>query len=81
MKTLSKTLVEKHQIDAEIAEMNKFPIDFSDIPPLKDEDRSKVRFGNERLLEMLPDDILKEMAKRRLQQTGYKIPISVIGVS
>jgi hypothetical protein len=56
------------KIDAELAEMDKYPIDFSDIPPMKDEDIPRIRFGHERFLKMLPPDILAEMLRRRLEE-------------
>jgi hypothetical protein len=70
-------LDEKRRIDAELREMDKYPVDFSDIPPMRDEDRPRVRFGNERFLRSLPPDIVREMARRRheeLKAAGYDVP-------
>ncbi|MDR3285027.1 MAG: hypothetical protein LBS97_07615 [Treponema sp.] len=68
MNTLNQTLDEKMRIDAELAEMDKYPIDFSDIPPMQDADRQRLRFGHERFLKMLPPDMVKALARQRLEQ-------------
>ncbi|MDR3276526.1 MAG: hypothetical protein LBT11_04870 [Treponema sp.] len=77
MNTLNRTLDERMRIDAELAEMDKYPIDFSDIPPMRDADSQRLRFGHERFLKMLPPDIVSEMARRRLDQmkaADYAVP-------
>jgi hypothetical protein len=70
-------------IDEELREMDKYPIDFSDIPPMQDADRQRLRFGHERFLKMLPPDIVAEMARRRLAEikaADYEVP-ETIGVT
>jgi hypothetical protein len=77
MNTLNQTLDEKMRIDEELAEMDKYPINFSDIPPMQDADSQRLRFGHERFLKMLPPDIVSEMASRRLNQikdVDYAVP-------
>ncbi|GHV87474.1 hypothetical protein AGMMS50255_7700 [Spirochaetia bacterium] len=77
MKYYQKTLEEKLRIDAEIAEMKKYPIDYSDIPPMTDAQRAAAHWGNEDFLRKLPPDIVQEMVRRRLaelKRSGYEIP-------
>jgi hypothetical protein len=77
MNTWNQTLDEKMKIDKELAEMDKHPIDFSDIPPMQDADSFRIRFGHERFLKILPPDIVSEMARRRLKQikaASYAVP-------
>ena len=72
------TMEEKLQIDREIEEMKKHPIDYSDIPERKS--GAKVRLARKEFLDTLPPDIVKEMARRRLEElraAGYEIPESV----
>jgi hypothetical protein len=73
----NQSLDEKLRIDQEIQEMKKHPIDYTDIPPLTEEERQTGRFGYENFLNKLPPDIVKEMVHRRLdeiKQAGYKLP-------
>ena len=72
-------MADKLRIDREIEEMNKHPIDCSDIPERKD--GSKVRLARKEFLDTLPPDIVQEMARRRLKElraAGYEIPEKVI---
>ena len=65
-------------IDKEIEEMNKYPIDYSEIP--KREFGANVRLARREFLDTLPPDIVQEMARRRLkelQSAGYDIPVKV----
>lgn len=65
------SLEERLRIDREIAEMKKHPIDYSDIP---ESDDGKIRMPYQEFLDILPPDILKEMARRRIEemkQWGY----------
>jgi hypothetical protein len=69
---------EKLQIDREIEEMNKYPIDYSDIPERKR--GTKVRPAMKKFLDTLPPDIVQELARRKLKElraAGYEIPESV----
>jgi hypothetical protein len=71
-------LKEKLRIDREIEEMNKHPIDCSDIPERKK--GTKVRLALKNFLDILPPDIVQEMARRRIKElraAGYEIPESV----
>ena len=78
MNNSRNTLADKLQIDREIEEMKKYPIDYSDIPERKNS--AKVRLARKEFLDTLPPDIVQEMAQRRikeLQAAGYKIPEKV----
>ena len=71
MKISNLSLDERLRIDREITEMKKHPIDYSDIPESKG---GKIRMPYQEFLDMLPPDILKEMARRRIEemkQWGY----------
>jgi hypothetical protein len=79
MNSSRNTLAEKLRIDREIEEMNKHPIDCSDIPERKD--GAQVRLVRKEFLDTLPPDIVQEMARRRLGElrtAGYEIPEKVI---
>ncbi|GHT86351.1 hypothetical protein FACS1894137_11800 [Spirochaetia bacterium] len=68
---------EKLRIDTELAEMKKYPVDCSDIPPMTDAQRASAHWGNEDFLRKLPPDIVQEMARRRLAElkaAGYELP-------
>jgi hypothetical protein len=65
------------RIDRELEEMKKHPVDCSDIPPVIETESNKWRLGNERFLSRLPPDIVKEMAKRKLEEMktfGFALP-------
>ena len=71
MKISDLSLDERLRMDREIAEAKKYPIDYSDIP---ESDGGKIRMRFQEFLDMLPPDILKEMARRRIEemkQWGY----------
>ena len=77
MKFLNQSLDEKMRIDRELEEMKKYPVDCSDIPPVVETPSNKWHLGNERFLSRLPPDIVKELAKRKLEDMktfGYEIP-------
>ena len=77
MKYYQKTLEEKLKIDAELAEMKRHSIDYSDIPPMTDAQRATVHLGNKEFLDKVPPDIVQEMARCRLaelQRSGYELP-------
>ena len=75
MSNSKSTLNEKLRIDCEIEEMKKYPIDYSDIPERKES--ARVRLARKEFLDTLPPDIVKEMARRRLEElqaAGYQMP-------
>ena len=70
--------MEKMNIDKEIEEMNKYPIDYSDIPEKKGNE--KIRLARKEFIDTLPPDIVQEMARRRLKElrnAGYELPEKV----
>jgi hypothetical protein len=62
------TLDELIRIDREIEEMKKHPIDYSDIPPMTVEMRKTSKLHYKQFLDMLPWDIVQELARRRLRE-------------
>jgi hypothetical protein len=80
MRIYQESLAEKMKIDAELAEMEKYPIDYSDIPPMTEAERRTGRHHYEDFLRILPPDIVREMARRRLaeiKEAGYDVPETV----
>ena len=78
MNNSSNSLSEKMEIDREIEEMKKHPIDYSDIPKRKK--NTHIRLSRKEFLDTLPPDIVQEMARRRfaeLKKAGYKLPEKV----
>ena len=62
------------KIDQEIEDMKKHPIDYSDIPERNDNET--VRLARKEFLDTLPQDLVQEMARRRikeLQAAGYEL--------
>ena len=78
MNNSRNTLTDKLNIDREIAEMKKHPIDYSDIPERKNS--AKVRLARKEFLDTLPPDLVQEMARRRIKElkaAGYELPEKV----
>ena len=78
MSNSRNTLTDNLQIDREIEEMKKYPIDYSDIPERKE--GAKVRLARKEFLDTLPLDIVQEMARRKVNElriAGYEIPEKV----
>jgi hypothetical protein len=60
----------------ELEEMMKHPIDFSDIPPVRETNTNKGYHHYKDLLDNMPQDLVQEMARRRLEEmkaAGYEI--------
>jgi hypothetical protein len=75
LNNLKPSVEELMKIDETIAEMNRHPIDYSDIPRRKP--GAKVRWGNEAWLNSLPREVLQEMARKqllRMKAGGYNLP-------
>jgi len=53
---------------AEIDRMNKAPINYSDIPPMTEEERKTSRLYYKEFLDKLPRDMVKELVQRRLAE-------------
>jgi len=78
MNNSMNTLTDQIKIDLEIEEMKKNPIDYSDIPKRRSD--AKTRLACKNFLDTLPEDIVQEMARRRIKElitAGYKIPETV----
>ncbi|MDR1909489.1 MAG: hypothetical protein LBQ35_06205 [Spirochaetaceae bacterium] len=60
------TFDEPAALDREIDEIKNHPVDCSDIPPAKP--GRKVRLVYKEFLDMLPGDIVEELARRRLKE-------------
>jgi hypothetical protein len=66
----SGILKTRTDIIAELDEMNKTPVDYSDIPPMTERENASARPYYEEFLEKLPSDMVKELARRRLEEIG-----------
>ncbi|GHV89823.1 hypothetical protein AGMMS50268_03260 [Spirochaetia bacterium] len=66
MKFLNQSLDEKMQIDRELEEMKKYPVDCSDIPPVVETESNKWHLGNEHFLSRLPPDIVNRDGKAKI---------------
>jgi hypothetical protein len=72
MNISKRTVEELMRIDEELMEMKRYPIDYSDIPRSKP--GTKGRLVNKAWLDSLPQDVVREMARQRLEQVkaaGY----------
>ena len=58
----------QEEILDEINEMENSPIDYSDIPPMTEQEQESIRSYHKEFLDMLPKDIVKELAQRRLAE-------------
>lgn len=67
MKTQEETL-------AEIEKMENSPVDYSDIPPMTEQEQESIRPYYKEFLDMLPEDIVKELARRRLSEIEAAVP-------
>ena len=56
----------QEEILAEIEEMENSSIDYSDIPPMTEQEQKTIHPYYKKFLDMLPKDIVKELALRRL---------------
>ena len=63
MKTHEETL-------AELKEMNNAPVDYTDIPPMTEEERKTAQPYYMDFLGKLPPDMVKELARQRLTGAG-----------
>jgi hypothetical protein len=52
----------------ELRAMDEAPIDYSDIPPMTEDERKTVQHYYKDFLEKLPPDMVKELARRRLEE-------------
>jgi len=59
---------------AEIKNMENSAIDYSDIPPMTEQERKSIRPYYKKFLDMLPGDMVKELARRRLSEIEAAVP-------
>jgi len=53
---------------AELENMNNSQIDYSDLPPITEEERKTAQLYYKDFLDKLPPDMVKELIKRRLSE-------------
>ena len=53
---------------SEIEDMNNAPIDYSDIPPMTEEERKTAQLYYKDFLDKLPPEMVKELVQRRLSE-------------
>jgi len=67
--------VKTHEsIVAELDRMNKAPINYSDIPPMTEEEQKTSQLYYKDFLDKLPPDMVKELIQRRLSEIEAKEP-------
>ena len=76
-KRRKNTVKTREEILAELEEMSNSPIDYSDIPPMTEEERKTARFYYKDFLDKLPPEMLKELIRQRFTQAGWPIPETV----
>lgn len=59
-------------ISDEIEEMKNSPIDYTDIPPMTEEEKKTIQFYNKDFLDNLPHEVVKSMIEQRV--AAAKIP-------
>jgi len=62
------TLKTQKNILSEIEDMNNAPIDYSDIPPMTEEERKTAQLYYKDFLDKLPPEMVKELVQRRLSE-------------
>ena len=62
------TLKTQKNILSEIEDMNNSPIDYSDIPPMTEEERKTAQLYYKDFLDKLPPEMVKELVQRRLAE-------------
>jgi len=61
-------------IVAELDRMNKAPINYSDIPPMTEEEQKTSQLYYKDFLDKLPPEMVKELVQRRLSEIESKEP-------
>jgi hypothetical protein len=62
------TVKTQDSIAAELDRANKAPINYSDIPPMTEEERKTSRLYYKEFLDKLPREMVKELIQRRLSE-------------
>jgi len=71
------TVKTQDSIVAELDEMNESPIDYSDIPPMTEEEQKTSQLYYKDFLDKLPPEMVKELIQRRLSEIEVKEAQSV----
>ena len=61
----------------ELVEMNRSPIDYSDIPPMTEEERKTAQPYYKNFLDKLPPEMVKELIERRLADIHAAVPDAI----
>jgi hypothetical protein len=59
----------QEDILSELEDMNNSQIDYSDLPPMTEEERKTAQLYFKDFLDKLPPEMVKELIKRRLSET------------
>jgi U3 small nucleolar ribonucleoprotein component len=62
------TLKTQEDILSELKDMNNSQIDYSDIPPMTEEERKTAQLYYKDFLDKLPAEMVKELVQRRLSE-------------
>jgi U3 small nucleolar ribonucleoprotein component len=62
------TLKTQEDILSEVEEMNNSRIDYSDMPPMTEEERKTAQLYYKDFLDKLPAEMVKELVQRRLSE-------------
>ena len=68
------TMKTQDSILAELDEAAAAPIDYSDIPPMTEEELKTKQLYYKDFLDKLPPEMVKELIERRLSEIGVKEP-------
>jgi len=69
------TLRTQENILPDLEEMNNSQVDYSDIPPMTEEERKTTQLYYKDFLDKLPPEMVKELIQRRLSQA--RVPETV----
>ena len=63
------TLKTQEEISSELEDMNNSHIDYSDMPPMTEEERKTAQLYYKDFLNKLPPEMIKELVQKRLAET------------
>ena len=64
------TLKIQEDISAELKKMNNSPIDYSDVPPMTEEESKTAQFYYKDFLNKLPQEMVHDMVQQRLSEVN-----------
>ena len=73
-KKRKNTLKTQEEILSELEEMENSPVDYSDIPPMMEEERKTAQPYYKDFLEKLPPEMARELVQQRLAETEKAFP-------